>query len=102
MPPRTPLLLLTDAVIDALATNRTVVANFESCFGRLPRAAAAGCGRPRCREALRAQAHHYNAVRDCLAGLPAEKKLLLKRLLNAEKLRLDVIRPDVRTKTVLT
>jgi hypothetical protein len=85
-PPRTNLLRIDDAMIEALATNRTVIANFASCFGAFTRTPACG----KCGHGARRGTGDYADVRDCIGGLPPAKKLLLKRLLNANKIRLFV------------
>jgi hypothetical protein len=79
-------------MIEALATNPAIVANFGACFSSFRRAAdCLPCG-----TRARRGTGDYATVRDCLGGLPAGKKLLLKRLLNAGKVRLDVRRGNAK------
>jgi hypothetical protein len=89
-PPRTGLLVLTDSIIDALATNPTVVANFGGCFTAAARTAAADCRK--CPAARRRGQEVYAQVRRCIDGLPPARKALLKRLLNADRVRVLVRR----------
>jgi hypothetical protein len=93
--PKTSLLILSNSMIEALATNATVLANFGECFTSFRRSSdCASCQK-------RHSQDDYGAVRDCLAGVSTAKKLLLKRLLNAHKIRLDV-RKGPNRKVTLT
>jgi hypothetical protein len=80
----TNLLILTDSVIAALATNPTIVANFGECFGNLR--PSRDCGRP-CGKQARLRADDYAVVKGCIAGLAPKRMLLLKRLLDARQVR---------------
>lgn len=97
--PQTNLLVLGNSMIEALATNQAVLANFGQCFTAFAR------GKPDCSKcggAARRGEDAYNAVRACIGGLPAPKKLLLKRLLNANKIRLRVVGPGSTRRVELT
>jgi hypothetical protein len=95
--PPISLLQLTDPVLDAMATNAMVAARFGDCLRGFSRA------KPCCGQAARRpDAAGYAQVRDCIAGLNPTRKLELKRLLGAAKLRVECRRGAAGHRVVLT
>jgi hypothetical protein len=90
-PPPTPLLTITNSVIDALATNRDFSGRFP-CFAKYDRTRLAQCAK--CRRASQAAASVYAAVRDCLGDMSPADKIKFKQLLNATRVRMVVHRPN--------
>jgi hypothetical protein len=88
-PPPTDLLEITNSMVEALATNAAVVAAFPHCFNGFTRTRQDDdCGG--CTRRKRHTGDDYARVRSCLAGLPADRIVRLKQLLNTQKLRIVV------------
>lgn len=91
-PPKTNLLVLTNSMIEAMSTNRGILENFGECFSGLGRDKSCN----KCGDRARHGESDYARVKDCIGGLPPRKKLLLLRMLETNKIRLDVRRDGKR------
>jgi len=84
------LLVIDNAVVDALLANPAVREAFPSCFAALAqiKPARAGCSSCQQRAVDGHRAAAYQTTRSCLAHLANDKKILLKQLLGARRVRL--------------
>lgn len=86
----TKLLIIEESTLVSLAGNPTIVKEFPFLSGlnSTPAVAKSSCGR--CNQQASRRVSAVNGVKQSLIALGAEKKQQLKKLLNAEKVKIRV------------
>lgn len=80
-----PLVVIENAVLDAMAADPTFRTEFAGCLAGLVLAAPRAGVCPKCQKGRDPNA--YAAAKNCLVGLPSESRDRLKALLSAQQVR---------------